>query len=1328
MAALLFALNVNEASSQKMLVNEIYFYGPESPFEPPEGSSEPRYDGDLVQQWVELVTYEDVLELYNFKQNFDSASIKSSRGKFGLSYELRYLRSGTIVVIWMGTIAGTGFQLDLDSDDGYIEILGDDDNEITWSGDNTLGQNNCSAQITDNIDNHIHALAYSSNPTFYTKLNSYYPFYAYCDKQINNQTSVAVVPGTALSDYNSPTRPTAQNVGGGNISKGLPNQAPNATNMNQLFLRWLRQPKWENESNGEQPQFIKAEFNGTTAEFEWPDVIDDKPDDNLTGYLVVRYVTKENEAKRIPHPIDGQYYNASEGLRTADTPPDGMEILAHIGNSNIVTFTDTDVPELECGDEVIYRVYAYRFHPDHLGMDTRPENARGRSYNEDYYCEYVYHKPRPAKPWVGTEEDVNVICSGDSILIKTRVFGEAPDQFEWYLNDVLLPDETGSSLWAKQDGNYMLRYTDKYDCPIDSDPFVLTVLPPADVDLYTDNHLITRDTVITFCGTGEVDVILTNPDNQLLVDQEVVDEQKTTYTLNQEGVYEVVCYSSGDCPDTTYRVRIEFILIDFSVNPNSLDFDLDSNTPFEEQQVVITNNSNTPLGFIDSKITINGDFTIESPTVPFTIIQGESETLTIRFTPAQSGNRDGEIIFGDFCGDSQTLDITADKEQANLLADRYDIPFEYLLVCSPDTETRIETVVLTNDGGSEIIVNEPTVPSPFSIENTSVFPITLDAKSNTSINFVFDTRAAGNYEEDIVFEYESGGNTAELAPIKLTGDVFQTAFEFDNSVITFPDLTGCEESVDGTFEIENTGDVEITIEVPTATHAEFPNLPITIAAGATEIIDITFRPQGTGAISETITFTENVCNETRDLQISGNKNSMSINYDPTEADFGTVYLCDANVAGEITVTLDLEGADEFTVKSINSLTEAAFTTDLRQGDVLGEGGQFKVFFDATQPGTYTDELVVVYDPCDIEKRLPITLTVAENSYSTDANPLGFGTTPIGVPVSETLMFNNLNDDPLVINQIRDIVAPFALTSHDASDFPLTIDPNSVEVFTFEFTPSAGIPYSRPVVFEIASPCAEDFVLTLTGDGEATQDISVRGILPKNIVGSVNETKTVPIEIVSILSGDQLADAKLESVTLQVSYNETMLYPEAVSIGSALEPGVGQITLDNSQLGLVDINIEIADDQAITFGEFAKLDLLVLLGNELSTDLVLESAVFVAESTITMTEKEDGILAIDEDCDPENLLIEHINPPSIIVKGKNPFSDATVIEFNIESDDPADLVIFNSNGETVKVLAEQQAGAGTYTYPVDAGVMSSGIYYLSVRAGNYVKIVKLMVNK
>ena len=83
MAALLFALNVNEASSQKMLVNEIYFYGPESPFEPPEGSSEPRYDGDLVQQWVELVTYEDVLELYNFKQTLIAQVLRVQEESLG---------------------------------------------------------------------------------------------------------------------------------------------------------------------------------------------------------------------------------------------------------------------------------------------------------------------------------------------------------------------------------------------------------------------------------------------------------------------------------------------------------------------------------------------------------------------------------------------------------------------------------------------------------------------------------------------------------------------------------------------------------------------------------------------------------------------------------------------------------------------------------------------------------------------------------------------------------------------------------------------------------------------------------------------------------------------------------------------------------------------------------------------------------------------------------------------------------------------------------------------------------------------------------------------
>jgi type IX secretion system substrate protein len=1327
-AAVFLALTTIESSAQEGLVSEYYFYGPVSP-QPTEPLA---YDGDLQYQWSEIIILSDNFNMYQYGTRIDSANDLRGWSNFGLSYQIRYLRPGTILVLWMGTI-DNGIEEDLDSDDGYLEMDGFRENEYAHAGDNTMGNNNCTYSLINPSRQPVHSLVHSNNVNLYAYFNTVAPNVAYCGQAINNKTSVAVVPGDNKAAYISAHTPTAKSVTGNDITKGLPNQAPGLRDRNQLFWRELRQPKWEDPLLG-------VEVVGSIATLTWIDnestprkkQCDDAwVADGLTGYLVCKYINHENVTKKNPHPVDGEYYDSAENLRPTDSPPEGMEILGHIHASTIGTIVDDDFPELECGDEVIYRVYAYRYEPDHQGKDNKPENGRGRSYNEtkDHYAEYIIKKARPSKPTIRTDDDVNILCAGDSIEIKSVVFGEAPHVYEWYLDGELLDDETGETIFAKISGEYQLKYADIYECPINSDPFVLTVLPAADVTLYTDNHIITSDTTIYFCGTGSIEIVTLNVDNELELDGNQVGKELSKYTLDQAGTYELIGFSSGDCPDTSFTVELFFRDIDYALNPTSIDFGtLDSDTPFAELQVDLTNNSNIDLTFDTAELGINGDFSIQSPAVPFTVLIGATEPLTIRYTPTKSGNGDGTIDFTNLCSASEVLDIKADKDQANLLADRFDVPFESLLVCSPDTEIREETVVLSNDGGQEITVNLPTITAPFSIKNSGDFPLTISSKGNESVIFVFDTRTKGHYEEDIVFNYESGTSNTDLAPIKLSGDVFGTGFAIIPKTIDFGMLTGCEDSKDSSFTITNTGDVEIEILAPTLAYAEFPDLPKTIAVGATETVQITFKPQSTGLILANITLTESVCGLTHDLKISCIKNSMSITYTPDAIDFGTVYLCGSNVTGEASVTLNLEGADEFTVKAIEAFQTSIMGTDIIVGDKLAEDGKITITFDATAIGDYNDVLKVTYDPCDIVKELPIHVNVVRSSFAVDVTTVNFGTTDVGTPVNGQFEFTNENADDIIITNITGIQAPFELTSHQASDFPLTVVPGTPAVFIFEFNPTVGQPFSRPIQVVIESPCADSQEIFLVGEGLAEQNINVRGLLPQQLMGSVNEIKQVQIEFEQIDQADELDQTGLDSVKIELSYNQTMLYPREVTIGSGLENGFDKIDMDISELGKVKINITIADDSNVNFGEFAKLDLLVLLGNALSTNIILESAEFFSERSITLTEEVNTVFGLDEVCDPDNKLVNEVNPPSVVVRGGNPFSGSTIVEFSIESDDAADLKIYSSNGELVKVLAEQQAGAGDYEYPVDASGMSSGVYYLSVRAGNYVKIVKLIVNK
>jgi hypothetical protein len=627
-----------------------------------------------------------------------------------------------------------------------------------------------------------------------------------------------------------------------------------------------------------------------------------------------------------------------------------------------------------------------------------------------------------------------------------------------------------------------------------------------------------------------------------------------------------------------------------------------------------------------------------------------------------------------------------------------------------------------------LVVQEPTMAAPFSITNTAIFPLTLTPGAEETVNFEFYENTKSIYPYTVKFLYTSGASPESELEVQLTGEVKETGFSLSVSSIDFGTLTGCEDSKEDSFEITNTGDVDIQILKPTTIHTEFPNLPIDIAAGATETIQITYRPQGTGPVPEAITFEESVCGKTQNFTASGTKNSMSITYSQESIEFGTIYSCNSGQY-KTPITLSLEGADEFTVITIGNFQNSLFSSDVSIGDKFSDASEMEVIFDANVVGEYYDTLRITYTPCDIIKVLPVHAKVVESSYAFDNMSHDFGTVAIGNPQTWDMTFTNNNEDDLVITTISGLAAPYALTSHDiAADFPLTIPAGGNEVFTFEFNPPAGTSYPLSIDFEIGSPCPATETITLNGSGEATQSFEVKGILPALLSGSVNQVIPVSVRFEPVILGNNLADAALDSVKFSLSYEKTMLYPNDVAIGSDLENAVGEITMDKSDLGLVKIKITIADDQNLSFGEFAKLDMLVLLGNALSTDVVLESAEFFAQSTITMTAKDDAVFGLNEGCDPENKLVNQVAPPQVIVKGSNPFNESTSVLFKIESKDPADLIIYNSNGERIKALAEQLQGPGEFEYKIDGSEMSSGIYYLSVRAGNYFKIVKLMVKK
>jgi len=92
-----------------------------------------------------------------------------------------------------------------------------------------------------------------------------------------------------------------------------------------------------------------------------------------------------------------------------------------------------------------------------------------------------------------------------------------------------------------------------------------------------------------------------------------------------------------------------------------------------------------------------------------------------------------------------------------------------------------------------------------------------------------------------------------------------------------------------------------------------------------------------------------------------------------------------------------------------------------------------------------------------------------------------------------------------------------------------------------------------------------------------------------------------------------------------------------------------------------------------------------------------------------------------------------NPKELIFSGNlfnvspNPFTKEITLSFTINQDSPVEIAIFNTIGQKIATLVNDNFTSGNYDIPVDIGYLKPGIYFCGIRTSNFnqtKKIVKL----
>jgi len=77
---------------------------------------------------------------------------------------------------------------------------------------------------------------------------------------------------------------------------------------------------------------------------------------------------------------------------------------------------------------------------------------------------------------------------------------------------------------------------------------------------------------------------------------------------------------------------------------------------------------------------------------------------------------------------------------------------------------------------------------------------------------------------------------------------------------------------------------------------------------------------------------------------------------------------------------------------------------------------------------------------------------------------------------------------------------------------------------------------------------------------------------------------------------------------------------------------------------------------------------------------------------------------------------------------NPFNPSTTIQFSVTSPSLTTLKIFNSLGEVVAILINEELTTGSYEIEWDATGLPSGIYFYQLQAGDFIETKKMILMK
>jgi hypothetical protein len=279
-------------------------------------------------------------------------------------------------------------------------------------------------------------------------------------------------------------------------------------------------------------------------------------------------------------------------------------------------------------------------------------------------------------------------------------------------------------------------------------------------------------------------------------------------------------------------------------------------------------NNGTATVTVTGAVSSASQFSLTKPALPLTLAVGQNVTLSMTFTPSAPGNATGNLSISSNAADgSATVSLSGDGVMGTpgtLTPTQSSLGFASVQVGL--TQTLAETV--TNSGGSSVTISQAGVTGIGFSVNGLTPPLTLMPGQSVSFSGIFTPQSTGSVSGSLNITSDASNPTLAVA-LSGTGTpdgqlaVAPPTWDFNNVVVGL--------SANHPVTLSASG-ASVTVTAANMSSSEFAvsGLPVTIAAGSSVPVTVTFTPQATGAASGTASFASNASNSPAVLSMDGN--------------------------------------------------------------------------------------------------------------------------------------------------------------------------------------------------------------------------------------------------------------------------------------------------------------------------------------------------------------------------------------------------------------------------------------------------------------------------